>query len=109
MLEPGWALDARVSLAVFGIEFSTSTYDLCCPHCGVFADHGYSKDCYYSSNDNAAKAVVWAMWEKGYRVVLSGDADHSRVGFYGEHSAVCSSSFAHAVCIAALEALEVEG
>jgi len=84
-----------------------------CPYCGRWCD----LDCHYSTDDDAAWAVVRAMWEKGWDIALEGshgtDGTLAWVGITsrvdGSGAYVPKVPFAAAVCIAALKALGVVG
>jgi len=119
-MKPGREMDALVAREIMDNPFVEPErpyeYPPPCKHCG----HWCSDDCHYSTEDDAAKAVVWAMLEKGYAVhirpgvvrfetdgpvsvsvILEGDDPAFQMGH------CWSESFAEAVCVAALRALGV--
>ena len=124
-MKPGREMDRLVAKEVMGFSFMSACGDNArCWHCGrsLYDDDGCDVvKCHYSTEDDAAKAVVWAMLEKGYAVhirpgvvrfetdgpvsvsvILEGDDPAFRMGH------CWSESFAEAVCVAALRALGME-
>jgi len=114
MLEPGREMDALIAERVIGEPFIDPMDKYfgepeCCPHCGRYC--GY--DCHYSTDDDAAWRVVRKMVDDGFQAVIAADTgegidayvDFER-GF--EHSDSLATTFAKAVCVAALRALGVE-
>ena len=133
-MKPGREMDRLVAKEVMGWEFDVpANRGGECQNCGGrwgdAPSHGRRKPldnewyrwcdgnaCRYSTSDAAAKAVVWAMWEKGYMVEMV-DHGSNYVRFMlhwadpseteGKGSAD-GPSFPMAVCVAALRALGVD-
>jgi len=134
MLEPGRELDAKVAKCVMGYEFKPphrgSSLGYSCSNCGgMRAKHDERMPvlrpdgewmlwcdgmrCHYSTEDDAAWAVIQKMVEKGFDVSV--DRSMRRVGkievsfwpveAYGQTCSGIATTFAHAVCIAAPRAL----
>ena len=121
-MEPGREMDAAVAEHVMGWEFKTPAYrHNTCSNCGrPVSRYAWPscrrRDCHYSTDDDAAWAVVRAMVEKEYVVTVSyvPMTDGSRDGWASiedsDENVFCyeASTLAEAVCVAALRALGVE-
>ena len=137
MTEAGRELDALIAQHVYGYSLCTecdrfSDRKYSCSHYGTFDSVGFllfpkerpAKCMYYdpqmreyrcSTDEAATWAVVRAMWEKGWHVLLGYcvrfyKGTLSDAPWQEKQGAMCSrdgKAFALAVCIAALRALDV--
>jgi len=118
-MQPGRELDALIARHVMGWAFCPAPDEgHYCKHCGRVSMNCVG-DCHYSTRDDAAKAVVGVMVDKGFNIEIDQrrDAPLKFVAFSHYVSindeeetfieGMATGTLALAVCVAALRALEV--